>query len=128
MPIEVGSFVIINEVDAPVCMLVAQVTDIKTFKSGETTKEVVIARYLAEYPSMLYCSAALERVTLVSDFGVEVIITENHVICEKQRESIAKYADGRIREWQENTAIVHEPVRKTLADLVDDNDSNSLGE
>jgi len=133
MPIEVGSFVIINEVDAPVCMLVAQVTDIKTFKSGETTKEVVIARYLAEYPSMLYCSAALERVTLVSDFGVEVIITENYVICEKQRESIAKYADGRVREWQENTVTVHEPIRKTLADLVDngefdDNDSNSLGE
>jgi len=120
MTIEIGSFVIINEVDAPVCMLVAQVTDIKTFKSGETTKEVVIARYIAEYPSMLYCSAALERVTLVSDFGVEVIITENYVICEKQRESIAKYADGRVRQWQESEVVVQEPIRKTLSNLGDE--------
>lgn len=117
MTIEVGSFVIINEVDAPVCRLVAQVTDIQTFKSGGTTKKVVIARHIAEYPSMLYCSAALERVTLVSDFGVEVLVTENYVICEKQRESIAKYADGRVRQWQESEVVVHEPIRKTLSNL-----------
>lgn len=120
MTIEVGSFVIINEVDAPVCRLVAQVTDIQSFTGYGKTFKKVIAKYIAEYPNQLYCTADIERVTLVSDFGVEVTLTENHVICEKQRESIAKYVDGRIRKWQENTVVVHEPIRKTLTDLVDE--------
>lgn len=120
MTIEVGSFVIINEVDAPVCRLVAQVTDIQSFKGCGKTFKKVIAKYIAEYPNQLYCTADIARVTLVSDFGVEVTLTENHVICEKQRESIAKYADGRVRQWQENRAVVHEPIRKTLGNLVDE--------
>lgn len=120
MTIEVGSFVIINEVDAPVCRLVAQVTEIQSVTDYRKTFKNVIAKYIAEYPSMLYCSAALERVTLVSDFGVEVLVTENYVICEKQRESIAKYADGRVRQWQESEVVVHEPIRKTLSNLGDE--------
>lgn len=120
MTIEVGSFVIINEVDAPVCRLVAQVTEIQSVTDYRKTFKNVIAKYIAEYPNQLYCTADIERVTLVSDFGVEVTLTENHVICEKQRESIAKYADGRVRQWQENRAVVHEPIRKTLGNLVDE--------
>lgn len=111
MTIEVGSFVIINEVDAPVCRLVAQVTDIKMHRSIGTVQQIVYARYVAKYPFMPICSAELERVTLVSDFGVEVIVTENYVLCEKQRESIVKYADGSIGEWQDHRKIAREPIR-----------------
>ncbi len=118
MTIEVGSFVIINEVDAPICKLVAQVTEVKP-RSMPTGKIVyhVTARYITTYPGLKLCSANLERVTLVSDFGIELSIRNGLVCCEQKRESVAKYADGSTRYWQDINKIAQWPLRKALSHL-----------
>lgn len=123
MTIEVGSFVIINEVDAPTCKLVAQVTELhQTIMISGKEGQIVVAKYLAEYPCRDKCSAEIDRVTLVSAFGVDVTITNDSIICEKNRESIAKYEDGGIREWQDHRKIACEPLRHTFRKKENQND------
>lgn len=92
--INIGDYVIMNDCDKPCTRLIAVVTGI------DPEKERVNARYICERVNMREPYGWLGGVTLVSDFGVEMIFNGDTVSTEQVRPSVATYRDGKPREWQ----------------------------
>lgn len=111
--IQVGDYVIINEVDCPCARLVAEVTEVRPIRDIIDLEQYQVkAKYLSGNTSMFECSAGLSRVTKVTDFGVDIVIGDDHFICTRSRDSVATYEDGQIRQWQDNRTIAREPLRR----------------
>lgn len=92
--IKVGDAVIMNYHDRPCTRLVAIVHSIRD--------NFVYAYYLTRNNriGLHECADRYENVTLLKDFGVELVIADELATCTLIRESTAKYKDGSIRQWQ----------------------------
>lgn len=98
MSIKVGDYVIMNNSDKPCTRLIAQVIELP---EGQ---DFVRGRYICKGTNMRYPQGRLSEATLVSDFGVELSVNVSFanakVSTGQVRPSVAKYRDGRPRQWQ----------------------------
>jgi len=94
MNIKVGDYVIMNNTDKPCTRLIAQVIELPE------GKDFVRGRYICKNTNMRYPQGGLSDATLVSDFGVELFFANGRISSEQVNPSVAKYRDGRPREWQ----------------------------
>ena len=102
MNIEVGDYVIVNDIDRPCEKLIAKVIQVKL---DDKNKKIYASRYINARVSKEYKNKILTCTpTKVESFGQKVEIftdiqkyrvTEDHL-----QEKIATYADGKLREWQ----------------------------
>ena len=104
--IEVGSLVIINTMDRPCSRLVMKVEAIE----GERVDAV----YLSENTTIVRCSGHMPTVTNIRDFGAVLHYSddEQSFHCNTCDSSVAKYADGSVRFWQESAGDGVQPLRK----------------
>lgn len=100
-----GTPVIINRCDRPCAKLVAIVTEIDD--------SLVTAMYLSSATMVRSCVDHIDVVTPIADFGVKLLVVKGRyhhddvfTTIPTGSQSIATYADGHLRCWQENGSRV----------------------
>lgn len=91
-----GHCVIINEYDRPCSVLVAVIVS--------ATEGVIVARYLSASVRIEKCGGPVERAVPVEHFGVRCVLMGGGVyscVPDARLTPMAKYPDGRPRQWQE---------------------------
>lgn len=108
--VQVGSCVIFNYLDKPCSRLIAIV---KYLVDNE-----VAANYLSS-DVKCECVGNLSDATPISKFGIEVLFDDEkrHYFCKKVSDSEATYADGMLRNWQEN-AFEHFSINSEVLKLI----------
>lgn len=96
-----GTPVIVNRYDRPCAKLVAIVTEIDD--------SMVTAMYLSSATMVRFCVDHIDAVTPIADFGIKLLVVKGRrrqdnvfTTIPTGSQSIATYADGRLRQWQEN--------------------------
>lgn len=115
--IKIGDFVIICDTDQPSTRMIAIVENI--------VNRVYHCRYFSTYPRME--KPYSKNPTLVSDFGVKVVVSNGHFYAHPVRESKATYSDGLPRNWQQAGALIQK-TRKKASDVYYNTRSKSKGE
>lgn len=115
--IEVGHCVIVDPVERPCSRLVAVVVQVISHDLV-ACKYLNASRDLDEYNRVgigMICS--VHRVTPVGTFGVDVRTVNGGYYCVRMGDSIAKYADGSTRLWQDESGIDFHPARTDVLAL-----------
>lgn len=84
-------YAILNEIDRPDRRMVVQIIDGKAYYMSR-----------AEEPGMKAYDGMQPRTntTSLEDFGFNILEREFQVDFTKTRDSVARYSDGQVREWQ----------------------------
>lgn len=103
--VKVGHCVIINDVEQPCAKMACVIVGIDG--DNVTTKYLNADRVFSSY-NKKGCLHHRSQITPIGWFGAEVVCGGGKYHCNKIRESVAKYRDGRPREWQESSPCKHE--------------------
>ena len=111
---EIGDCVILNYCECPSGKLVAVVVGV--------LEDFYLCKYLNADSKLDSCcdppmQNMLKRATKVEDFGVKIHKEDGKYWCEQISESVAKYEDGKPRNWQEYWTFKY-TYRPEVADLV----------
>lgn len=110
--LSVGDCVCISEVEQPCAKLLVVVT--------KSTVELMEGRYLNAEPWLVNYDLKKQhdRVTPIESFGVEIAIRDGKYQCLQVRDSVATYADGKPRRWQDQNPSCWFSSEPKLLDLV----------
>jgi hypothetical protein len=110
-----GTPVIINDFDCPDGRLIAVIT------RCDSKNKLFRARYLSEYPSMIYCTSdgGLGFPTPIEDFGVNLEWNDEgkYRAVPNGHPSVALYRDGKPRKWHEPHPKWNTPKKLALQKL-----------
>lgn len=110
----VGDVVIMNYVDRPHAALVCVVVG--------TFGDQYLCRYLNADPAYdkfnsPHMRSSLREATRLQDFGVDLFFFQDEYWCQPNGASVATYADGKPRKWQESNPV-HHRFRQDVATFI----------
>ena len=86
-------FYIINEFDKP-CR------DLIVYRKNDTGK------YIDKTKREEYTFNDFSRAVNLQDFGFTILENDLYYLLEKNKQTIAKYPDGKLRQWQDNNLTI----------------------